>query len=54
MEFYPKSAPSFVMLSRVRAAMHDAESAIELAEKALALDPKSAEARKQLDSVKTR
>jgi len=47
-EFYPKSAASYVELARAHVAKRDAESAVADLNKALALDPANADAKREL------
>jgi hypothetical protein len=52
LEYYPKSARTYLMMSQVHNAKGDKAGAIKDAQKALELDPNNAQAKTQLESLK--
>jgi hypothetical protein len=52
LEYYPKSARTYVMMSQIRNAKGDKPGAIKDLEKALELDPNNAQAKTQLETLK--
>jgi hypothetical protein len=51
-EFYPKFVPSYITLAEIHLRKKDPEAAIKDLEKALALDPDNAQAKRQLAALK--
>jgi mono/diheme cytochrome c family protein len=51
-EFYPKSAESYVVLAQVHARKKDQAAAVKDLEKAIAIDPGNIAAKRQLDSLR--
>jgi len=52
LEFYPRSAPTYVQMSQVYTRKMDDAQALKAIEKAVELDPDNADARRQLEQLK--
>ncbi len=52
LEFYPQSSRSYALLGAVYGAKKDTDNAMKSFEKALAIDPQNAQAKRQLDQLK--
>jgi hypothetical protein len=53
LEYFPRSAPTYVAIAQATNAMGDKQGAIKAAEKALELNPQNAQARNLLQQLKT-